>query len=72
MRGTKFVLPAIPDSTNKTIRFPDNLIEEIEGAIRGTGNTFSSFVVAATRFALDHMNDLPKDDKQKEDALSHG
>ena len=51
----KFKIPSIPPTTNKSIRFPDNLIEEVESAIKGTDCTFSAFVVAAVRNALDEL-----------------
>ena len=31
----KFKIPKTPSSTNKSIRFPDDLIEQVEEAIRG-------------------------------------
>ena len=34
------------------IRFPDDMIEAVEQAIRGRDTTFSAFVVEAVRFAL--------------------
>ena len=41
----KFRIPSIPPTTNKSIRFPNDVIEEIEAAIKGTDCTFSAFVV---------------------------
>ena len=41
----KFKIPKTPSSTNKSIRFPDDLIEQVEEAIRGQDCTFSAFVV---------------------------
>ena len=40
----KFKIPKTPSSTNKSIRFPDDLIEQVEEAIRGQDCTFSAFV----------------------------
>lgn len=51
----KFKVPVVPSSTSKTIRFPNDVIEQVEGAIRGTGATFSAFVVEATRVALENL-----------------
>jgi len=51
----KFKIPAIPQTTQKNIRFPDDVIEEVELAIRGTGSTFSAFVIAATKWALENL-----------------
>lgn len=44
-----FHIPKIPATTNKSIRFPNDVIEQVEEAIRGTDCTFSAFVVEATR-----------------------
>lgn len=51
-----FKVPNPSTTTNKCIRFPDNLIEEVESKIRGTNCTFSAFVIAAVRNALDELN----------------
>lgn len=59
-----FKIPKIPSSTNKSVRFPNDMIEEVETAIRGQDCTFSAFVVAAVRAALD---DLKEQEKQKQD-----
>ena len=48
-------LPKTPSSTNKSIRFPNSVIEAVEEAIRGTDCTFSAFVVEATRVALENL-----------------
>ena len=50
-----FHIPKIPSTTNKSIRFPNDIIEEVEKAIRGTDCTFSAFVVEATRVALANL-----------------
>ena len=42
---------------NKTIRFPNDVIEAVERAISGRNCTFSAFVVAATRAALDDLEE---------------
>ncbi len=57
-----FKIPKPPSSTNKSIRFSNNMIQEIEDAIRGQDCTFSAFVVAAVRAALD---DLKEQEKQE-------
>jgi len=56
----KFKIPVIPPTTNKCIRFPNNLIEEIEGAITGTSCTFSAFVIEAVRVALSELKEAEK------------
>ena len=47
-----FHIPKIPATTNKSIRFPNDVIDKAEEAIRGTDCTFSAFVVEAVRVAL--------------------
>ena len=53
----KFKIPATPSSTSKTIRFPNNLIEEIEKEIVGSDCTFSAFVIEAVRVALENLHE---------------
>ncbi len=51
----KFKIPSVPPTTNKTIRFPNDIIDEVEKAIQGKDCTFSAFVIAAVRAALDDI-----------------
>ena len=53
----KFKIPAVPGSTQKNIRFPNDVIEDVEKAIRGTNTTFSAFVIAATKLSLIHISE---------------
>lgn len=53
----KFKIPSLPPTTSKSVRFPNDLIEEVESAIQGTNCTFSAFVVEAVRVALDSLNE---------------
>lgn len=53
---SKFQIPSIPPTTNKSIRFPNDVIEAVENAITGKDCTFSAFVVAAVKAALDDLN----------------
>ena len=53
----KFKLPAVPQSTSKSIRFPNEVIEQVVQAIRGTEVTFSAFVIEATRVALENLRE---------------
>lgn len=53
----KFKIPIVPTTTNKTIRFPDNVIEDVENAIRGKDCTFTAFVIAAVRSALEDLKE---------------
>lgn len=51
----KFKIPSVPPTTNKCIRFPNDIIEEVEKAIEGKSCTFTAFVVEAVRVALDNI-----------------
>ena len=53
----KFKIPSIPPTTNKTIRFPNDVVEGVEQAIQGKDCTFSAFVIAAVRAALEDLED---------------
>lgn len=53
----KFKIPKIPSTTNKSIRFPNDLIDAVEEAIRGKDCTFSAFVVEAVRVALETLKE---------------
>ncbi len=52
----KFKIPSVPPTTNKTIRFPNDVIEAVEEEIKGKDCTFSAFVIAAVRMALDELD----------------
>lgn len=52
-----FKIPSIPPTTNKCIRFPNDVIEKVESAIKGQNCTFSAFVVKAVRVALENLED---------------
>ncbi len=51
----KFKIPSTPATTNKTIRFPNDVIEKVEKEIQGKDCTFSAFVIAAVKMALDDL-----------------
>ena len=53
----KFQIPKNPLTTNKSIRFPNDMIEQVELAIRGENCTFSSFVIEAVRVALESLQE---------------
>ena len=53
----KFRIPNIPPTTSKSVRFPNDLIEQVEDAIRGRDCTFSAFVVEAVRVALENLEE---------------
>lgn len=52
---SKFKIPSTPPTTNKTIRFPNDVVEAVEKAIQGKNCTFSAFVIAAVRAALEEV-----------------
>ena len=51
----KFKIPENPPTVNKTIRFPNDVVEAVESAIQGKDCTFSAFVIAAVRSALEDL-----------------
>lgn len=55
-----FQIPRTPHTTNKTIRFPDDVIADVEAAIAGKDCTFSAFVIAAVRSALAQLAESPR------------
>ena len=62
----KFKIPQIPQTTSKSIRFPNDVIDEVESVLVGTDCTFSAFVVEAVRVALENLKeDSAEDEKTK-------
>ena len=53
----KFKIPSTPLTTNKSIRFPNDIIEKVENAIQGKECTFTAFVVEAVRVALENLEE---------------
>ncbi|MBO5411239.1 MAG: hypothetical protein J6A60_08275 [Clostridia bacterium] len=53
----KFKIPSVPPTTNKCIRFPNDLIEQVESAIEGQNCTFTAFVIEAVRVALENLQE---------------
>ena len=51
----KFKIPRTPSTTNKTIRFPNDVIDGVEKAIEGKECNFSAFVIAAVKMALEDI-----------------
>lgn len=60
----KFKIPKGYNFTNKAIRFPDDVIEGVENAICGTNCNFSQFVIEATRFALESLEEEEKTEQE--------
>ncbi len=50
-----FKIPSTPPTVNKTIRFPSDVVAQVEQAIQGKECTFSAFVIAAVRAALEDV-----------------
>ncbi|MBS1419701.1 MAG: hypothetical protein HP001_05695 [Oscillospiraceae bacterium] len=59
---SRFQIPKIPATTNKSIRFPNDLIDQVENAIVGKECTFSAFVIEAVRMALRDLDENGEDD----------
>ena len=53
----KFRIPTTPPTVNKTIRFPTDVVEEVEAVLQGKECTFSAFVIAAVRAALEDFKE---------------
>ena len=53
----KFKIPITPTTTNKCIRFPNDIIEQVEKEITGTDCSFSAFVIEAVRVALINLHE---------------
>lgn len=52
-----FKIPTIPPTVNKTIRFPSDVVQQVEDVIQGKDCTFSAFVIAAVRAALEDLRE---------------
>ena len=57
MHMKKFKIPNVPPTTSKSIRFPNDVIEQVEQAIQGKDCTFTAFVVEAVRVALENLKE---------------
>ena len=53
----KFRIPTTPPTVNKTIRFPTDVVEEVEAVLQGKECTFFAFVIAAVRAALEDLKE---------------
>jgi len=56
-----FKIPVVPPTTNKSIRFPNDVISMVEKSIEGKECTFTAFVVEAVRVALKNLDDAKED-----------
>lgn len=50
----KFKIP-VYSSTVKSIRFPDEIVDKVEGAIKDKNCSFNAFVIEAVKVALDDL-----------------
>ena len=57
--------PDRKETDTKTIRFPLELINDIEKALVGKNATFSAFVIQACQYALDNMEVKEKEKGKK-------
>lgn len=64
----RFKIPNTPPTTNKCIRFPNDIIEQVEEAVRGENCTFTGFVVEAVRTALATLAEEAEQKKENNDA----
>lgn len=55
LENSKF--PVFRPQTNTGIRFPNDVIEQAEDAIRGKDCACSAFVIEAVRVALDNLRE---------------
>lgn len=53
----QFKIPAVPPTTSKSIRFPNDVIQQVEAQIQGRDCTFTAFVVEAVRWALENLKE---------------
>lgn len=51
----KFIIPSIPPTTSKSIRFPNDVIDKVEKALVGKDCSFSAFVIEAVKVALENI-----------------
>lgn len=58
----KFKIPNQELTSNKSVRFPNDVIRDVEEAIRGKNCTFSAFVVEAVRMALESLKENGESD----------
>jgi len=58
----KFKIPVVPPTTNKSIRFPNDVISSVEKAIEGKECTFTAFVVEAVRIAIRNLDEIKSGD----------
>lgn len=58
-----FEIPAMYFRKSKSIRFPVDVIDAVNGAIYGKDLTFSAFVVESVRWALKNLKEQEEEQK---------
>ena len=58
----KFKIPVVPRTTNRSIRFPNDVLAGVEKAIEGKDCTFTAFVVEAVKVALRNLDETNEQD----------
>ena len=53
----KFKIPQNSPTVNKTVRFPEDVVSAVEKEIVGKDCTFSAFVIAAVKAALEDLKE---------------
>ncbi len=53
----QFKIPITPSTTSKSIRFPNDLLEEVDEVLQGTNCIFSAFVIEAVRVAVANVKE---------------
>lgn len=59
-----FEIPTRYPTVNKSVRFPVNVVDDIENLIRGKGCTFTDFVVAAVKSAIEELKENENKENQ--------
>lgn len=59
-------------SSNKTIRMPDDMIEQIEELAAKNGVSFNKVVIQCCTYSLSHMEDEEEEEEEEADAESSG
>lgn len=58
----RFQIPKVPRTETKSVRFPVDIIEQVNTAIQGKDCTFTAFVVEAVRVALNNLREEEESD----------
>jgi len=61
----KFKIPVVPPTTNKSIRFPNDVVDAVNNAISGKECIFTAFVVESVRVALKNLDEIDEQNKSE-------